>query len=63
MKVTRNKTSSYTVTGYTSAWRLAQYQVEKNAHIWTVTRIYGDAPEILTGYATKAEAVKATNLK
>ena len=59
MKVTRNDTGVYTVTGHTRAGELVQYEVERNGSGWSVSLVYGKGIDLHTLYATKAAAVQA----
>ena len=61
MKVTRNDTGIYTVTGHTRAGDLVQYEVERNGHGWSVSLVYGKGATLNLLYATKAQALQAIN--
>jgi hypothetical protein len=55
MKISKIKPGEYVLTGH-MAGELVQYTIEKNAHIWQVTKIYGSGPDFHLGYDTMREA-------
>jgi hypothetical protein len=59
MKTTRITTSQYSVTGYTKADELVQYEVTKNQCGWSAKLVYGKGAGLTKVYATKAEAIEA----
>ena len=59
MKTTRTATGQYSVTGYTKADELVQYEITKNGHAWMVELVYGKGEDFKMLYATKAEAIEA----
>jgi hypothetical protein len=61
MKTTRTATGQYSVTGYTKADELVQYEVSKTQSGWSVQRVYGKGEALTKVYATKAEAIEAIN--
>lgn len=61
MKTTRTATGQYSVTGYTKADELVQYEVSKNQIGWSVKLVYGKGADVTKVYATKAEAIEAIN--
>lgn len=58
MKLSKIKPGEYILTGH-MANELVQYSVEKNAHIWQVSKIYGSGPDFHLGYDTMREASAA----
>ena len=61
MKVTRNDTGIYIVTGHTKAGELVQYEVQRNGHGWSVSLVYGNGAHLHMLYTTKAAAIQAIN--
>jgi hypothetical protein len=58
MKISKIKPGEYVLTGHV-AGELVQYSIEKNAHIWQVSKIYGSGPDFHLGYDTMRDATTA----
>lgn len=58
MKLSKIKAGEYQLTGHI-ADNLVQYSIEKNAHIWEVTKTYGTGPDFHLAYDTLNEAMRA----
>jgi hypothetical protein len=58
MKISKIKPGEYVLTGH-MANELVQYIIEKNAHIWQVSKIYGTGPDFHLGYDTMRDATAA----